>query len=79
MIKQSKNHLKDSNMGYFYHLWHSFYQGSRLIAVGLKSYVHGIFPFVYKYDGPKFVIKLFKELRNVAHMKKLIKTELENE
>lgn len=79
MIKKSKQHLQESNMSYFYHMKHSLYQGSRLIIHGLKSYLHAFIPPIYKYDGPKFVITLFKELRQVTHMKKLIEKELAND
>ena len=74
MINHIKEHLKNSNnMTYFYHMRHACGYGFRLIAVGLKSIVHGIFPVVWKYEGPRDIIKMYFELRRQKHIRRIMK------
>ena len=74
MIKNIKQHLKNSsNMTYFYHMKHACGYGFRLISVGIKSIVHGIFPVVWKYEGPREIIKMYFELRKQKHIRKMMK------
>lgn len=79
MIQHIKNHLKNSNMGYFYHMSHASLYGFRLIWAGVKSIIHGIFPVVWKYDGPRTIIKIYSELRKQKHIREMMKTQRENE
>jgi len=71
-----KTHMKETGWKYWSHLWHAFYQGWRLIRTGLRSIIHGIFPFLWPFDGPKMVVKIFKEIRTHEHVKPIIKKEL---
>ena len=66
-------------MGYFYHMNHASLYGFRLIWAGVKSIIHGIFPVVWKYDGPKTIIKIYSELRKQKHIREMMKTQRENE
>jgi hypothetical protein len=67
MIKSSIKHLKDTGWGYWKHLRHSFMQSNRLIVVVLKSYVHGIIPSLFISDGPKTIVKIYREIRRLKH------------
>jgi len=72
MIKNMRDHLKNSSMTYAYHMIHACQYGFRLLWVGVKSIVHGIFPLVWKYDGPREIIKMYKELRRHKHIRKMM-------
>jgi len=71
MIKDSKDHLKETEWSYWFHLRHSFKQSNRLIATAIKSYIHGIIPALYKSDGPLFIYKTYKEIRKIHHIQKM--------
>lgn len=58
-------------MGYWPHLTHAFHQSNRLIAVAIKSYIHGIFPLWFKADGPKTIIRIYHEIRRIKHINRL--------
>ena len=67
---RANHHLDHSNMGYWYHLWHSFYNGSRLLVFVLTSYIHGIFPWLFKFHAAHGVIRINEELKRMPHLKK---------
>lgn len=68
MFKNSKKHLEETRWGYWYHLRHSFKQSNRLILIALKSYVHGIWPAVFKADGPIEIIKIYHQIKKIHHI-----------
>ncbi|MEM9120690.1 MAG: DUF6356 family protein, partial [Cyanobacteria bacterium P01_F01_bin.56] len=59
LFSASRCHLTEAEMGYWPHLTHAFHQSNRLIAVAIKSYIHGIFPLWFKADGPKTIIRIY--------------------
>lgn len=63
------HHLQHSNMSYAYHLWHSFYNGTRLLKLVLTSYVHGIFPWIWKFHAAHGVMRIYEELKRQPHLK----------
>jgi len=71
-MKSAKQHLKDSQMGYWTHLAHSFRQSNRLIAIAVKSYIHGILPWFFANRGPVGVFKIYREIRNQRHIRKIL-------
>lgn len=73
MFKKSKEHLRETEWSYWYHLSHSVKQSNRLIVTALKSYIHGIFPCWFKSDGPKTVIRMYHEIKRIHHIHKLEK------
>ena len=72
MISATK-HLQDSQMGYWAHMAHSFKQSNRLIAIAVKSYIHGVFPWFFASGGPLGIYKIYKEIRQVRHIRKIFK------
>ena len=68
----AKQHLHDSNMTYLQHLAHSFKQSTRLLLIAFQSYIHGILPWFFANRGPVGVYKIFKEIRQQRHIKKLL-------
>jgi hypothetical protein len=73
-FKIAKDHLKETEWSYCYHLIHSFKQSNRLVITAIKSYIHGIFPWLYKNDGPITIFKIYREIKRIRHIKKLEKT-----
>ena len=71
-MKSARQHLQDSNMGYWTHLAHSFRQSNRLISIAVKSYIHGIFPWLFANRGPVGVYKIYREIRNKRHIRKIL-------
>ena len=69
-FKESKHHLQvETGWGYFYHLWHSIKNSWSLIIITFKSVVHGLFPFMWKADAPKGVIKMYHQIMRIQHIK----------
>jgi hypothetical protein len=71
-MKSAQEHLQDSDMGYWAHLAHSFKQSNRLVVIAVKSYIHGIFPWVFANRGPVGVYKIYREIRNMRHIRKIL-------
>jgi hypothetical protein len=71
----AKQHLQDSNMGYWTHLAHSFRQSNRLVTIAVKSYVHGVFPWFFASEGPVGVFKIYKEIRQQRHIRKILDSQ----
>jgi hypothetical protein len=78
-IKFSKEHLAETNWTYKQHLDHSFMQSNRLIKMAIKSYLHGIFPWLYKGDGPIGIYKIYREIKKIQHVQKMFKELDEDE
>lgn len=74
MIKESKQHLKETEWSYWKHLRHSIKQSNRLIVLAVKSYIHGIVPAWYKSDGPVTIYKMYKEISKIHHVQKIFKS-----
>lgn len=75
-INESKDHLTETGWSYREHLVHSVKQSNRLIIIAFKSYVHGIFPWMYKSDGPLAVYKIYKEISKIRHIQKIFKKHI---
>jgi hypothetical protein len=75
MIKSAQQHLQNSDMGYWTHLVHSVKQSNRLIVIAVKSYVHGFFPWFFANSGPIGVFKIYKEIRQIHHIKKILNNQ----
>ena len=75
MIKTSIDHLRNSRMGYWTHLTHSLYNSLRLQWTVITSIIHAIFPFVYRTNAARDIIKIFLEMKQHAHLRKIIKQE----
>jgi len=71
-LQLSKDHLRETEWTYKQHLDHSFMQSGRLIKMAIKSYLHGIFPWMYKGDGPIGVYKMYKEIKRIQHVQKIL-------
>jgi len=74
-MKSAQEHLQQSEMGYWTHLVHSFRQSNRLIVIAVKSYVHGVFPWFYASEGPVGVFKIYKEIRQQRHIRKILDSQ----
>ena len=66
------HHLDHSNMTYGYHCRHSFYNGSRLLLYVFTSYVHAIFPWLFKFHAAHGIIRINEELKRMPHLAKAI-------
>jgi hypothetical protein len=66
------SHLTESQMTYSAHLIHSIRQSSRLFVIAIKSLIHGIFPGIYVNSGPLGVYRIYKEVRQMEHVRKLL-------
>ena len=72
-MNKIKQHLEESGMNYIQHFLHSAKQSNRLIIIAVKSYLHGIFPWIFKTAGPLGVYKIYKEVRNLHHLQQVFK------
>ncbi len=66
---RARHHLNHSNMGYWYHCWHSLYNGSRLLWLFVTSVIHGIFPWIYKFHAAHGVMRIYEELKRQPHLR----------
>ena len=73
-FSNAKHHLKvETGWGYWYHLWHSMVNSWSLLVIAFKSLVHGLFPWIWKSDAPKGVIKMYHQIMRIEHIKKMDK------
>jgi len=67
-IKQSKEHLYEhTEWGYWGHLWHSVTMGAWLIKTAMLGMVHGLFPWIWKAEAPRQIIKMYYAMKNLKH------------
>jgi hypothetical protein len=71
--QQIKAHLVESRMPYLKHLAHSIKQSNRLIVIAIKSYIHGVAPWLFANSGPLGVYKIYKEIKQMHHVQKMFK------
>jgi hypothetical protein len=64
IIKESKKHLAENNMGYCKHLQFASGHGLRCIKAGLLLILHSIIPALYPRTGSKLVNVLNKSFTN---------------
>lgn len=70
-----KEHLEESNMSYREHLAHSIKQSNRLIVIAIKSYIHGLFPWMYPSAGPLGVYRIYKEVKRMHHIQRMYRKD----
>jgi len=61
LIKNSKDHLKQNNMGYFQHLKFAASHGIRCIKAGLLLIIHSVIPALFPKTGSILVNQLNKD------------------
>lgn len=59
-------HLKDSQISYIAHLKFALYASGQLLFAAIASFIHGVFPFMFKGSAAWVVIKLYNQ-RLVNH------------
>jgi hypothetical protein len=74
-MNRVKQHLEESQMSYGKHLAHSIKQTARLIVIAIKSLIHGVIPSLYVNSGPLGVYRIYKEIRQMEHVKKAFENE----
>ena len=74
-MKKITNHLNESGMTYREHLTHSVKQSNRLLVIAVKSYIHGVFPWLFANAGPLGVYKIYKEVKRIHHIQKMYSKE----
>ena len=55
---QSLSHLQEVNMTYFQHLKHAHSLGCIFIKHGIQTYIHGLFPEIFKKSAIDGIYKL---------------------
>ena len=68
-------HLEESQMSYCKHLGHSVKQSARLILIAVKSLIHGVFPGIYVNSGPLGIYKIYKEIKQMEHVRKAFRQD----
>lgn len=75
IFKRVREHLEESGMSYVRHLAHSVKQSNRLIVIALKSYAHGLFPWLFANSGPLGVYRIYKEIKRLHHVQRMFKKD----
>lgn len=70
LIEKSAKHLRDSNMGYWYHFKHSITNGNKLLLLVLSSYAHAILPGKLKQHAARGVIQMYEDMKQWPHLRK---------
>lgn len=78
LFKTSSKHLKETGWSYWQHLSHSIKQSNRLIVIAIKSYIHGIMPWMFVASGPVGVYKIYKEIKHMHHVQKILENVDDN-
>lgn len=65
ILTNSKKHLEDSKKTYLQHLKGAYYYGYKLFIGSITSFIHGLFPFIFKGTAAKIIIDTYyDELHN---------------
>lgn len=75
LFKKTKEHLKETKWSYWQHLMHSIKQSNRLISLAVKSYLHGIMPWLFPNAGPIGIYRIYKEIKRMHHVQKMFARE----
>jgi len=70
ILQKSSKHLKDSNMGYWYHFWHSVNNGNKLLILAISSYLHAILPGKLKQHAARGVISMYEDMKKWPHLRR---------
>ena len=73
MLDTAKIHLKQSRMSYMYHLKHSLYNGWICLLIFFSSVIHALFPMFLKQHAARNVVKIYNQMKQHAHLRKMIK------
>lgn len=71
-MNKTAKHLEESRMTYLQHLRHSVVQSATLVGIAVKSVIHGICPWIFINSGPLGIYKIYKEIKNFEHVRKII-------
>ena len=69
VFQKSIKHLKDSNMTYLYHFFHSFKNGNKLLWYALSSYAHALLPGKLKQHAARGVIGIYEDMKKWPHLR----------
>ena len=72
-VISTKQHLKDSNMGYWYHLAHSWANGFRLLVLAGTSFVHGVLPGIWPQHAARGVVRIYNSMRQYRHLRRIMR------
>ena len=78
-MKRIKKHLEETNWSYWQHLRHSVEIGNKLIHTAFMGYIHGLFPWFWANKGPIAIYKIYKNMRRLPHVRRLIENEDQNQ
>lgn len=70
VFQKSQKHLKDSNMSYWYHFWHSISNGNKLIFYALSSYAHALLPGKLKQHAARGIISMYEDMKKWPHLRR---------
>jgi hypothetical protein len=70
VLQKSSKHLKDSNMSYWYHFWHSLANGNKLLLYALSSYAHAILPGKLKQHAARGIISMHQDMKKWPHLRR---------
>lgn len=73
VFQKSIKHLKDSNMTYVYHFFHSFKNGNKLLWYALSSYAHAVLPGKLKQHAARGVIAIYEDMKKWPHLQQAMK------
>lgn len=68
--QKTNKHLKDSNMSYWYHFWHSISNGNKLFYYAISSYAHAILPGKLKQHAARGVIAMYEDMKKWPHLRR---------
>lgn len=68
--QKSNKHLKDSNMTYWYHFWHSVKNGNKLLLYAFSSYAHAILPGKLKQHAARGIITIYEGMKKWPHLRR---------
>ena len=70
VFEKSVKHLDDSNMGYWYHFFHSIKNGNKLFLLFLSSYAHAILPGKLKQHAARGIICMYEDMKQWPHLRR---------
>lgn len=73
MMPSVREHLRDSQMTYWYHFRHSMANGFRLLWLAISSFVHAVFPQIAPQHAARGIIRIYNRMREYRHLRRLMR------
>lgn len=64
----TNKHLQSSDMSYWTHFKHAYYNGGLQLWYALSSFIHGLFPSLLPQHAARGIIRMYLRFQSLPHL-----------